>query len=308
MPKINTISNWHLDQFEKRCRMNIVDFEAEGEVTMNRNGLRHIFKDRGADILAVAHLDTVQSQKRFSVDGMTVYSPQLDDRAGVFTIMDLLIDLDYDILLTEGEETGQSTAQFFRTDKKYKWMFEFDRTGYDCVMYQFDTPFLRRRLENVGIKPGNGSFSDIAYLGHLGCSGINMGVGYYNYHSLDSWLRLDHLLYQAGLFRQFYKENKNTYYHFRNACKTCGSTEGVGKSGLCEKHAWTPTRTQWSGYNENYYLERQYRRETAQEKTKEKWSNFDWDGKKQKAQINLLPPMTSRKSVQDEEEDYRWGI
>jgi hypothetical protein len=322
--KFNSISNWHIEQLERRCRATIQDFEREGETFAAGRGMTYVYKDRGSDILAVAHRDTVQHVRSFAHDGMTVFAPQLDDRLGCHVILDLLIDLDYDILLTEGEESGQSTAQHFQTEKKYKWMFEFDRTGNDCVMYQFDTPYLRTCLNRVGIEPGNGSFSDIAYLGHLGCSGINMGVGYYNYHSTDAYVRLDHMMEQVGLFRRFYNEYKNTYFHFLHQCKTCGTTKNVGKTGYCDQHGFSrvgthgsremwdedygywnasTNSTSWKHQNESYWRSR-WDEETKQLKTP--WTDFNWIPKldADATQQLLLPSSTTPK---EDDEGYEWS-
>lgn len=321
--KFNSITNWHIDQLERRCRATVQEFENEGEVVEVGKGMTYVYKDRGSDILAVAHRDTVQHQRSFAQDGLTIYAPQLDDRLGCHVILDLLIDLDYDILLTEGEESGQSTAQYFQTDKHYKWMFEFDRTGTDCVMYQFDTPYLRSCLSKSGIRPGNGSFSDIAYLGHLGCSGINMGVGYYNYHSLEAYMRIDHLLEQVGLFRRFYQENKNTFFHFLHRCKTCGTTKNVGKTGFCETHSFSRAATGGREWNEDDYYSahtattwieqnRQFWRNNWDEDTKQvkvAWNDFNWlpqeEGEEKQEQLLLLPPPATTPDEKDE--NYDWS-
>jgi len=40
--------------------------------------------------------------------------------------------LPVDLLLTTGEERGESSAAVFRTRKTYKWIFSFDRLGDRC--------------------------------------------------------------------------------------------------------------------------------------------------------------------------------
>jgi hypothetical protein len=182
------------------------------------------FKDNGSDILAVAHLDTVVDpidRAAFitdSADGPVVLSGGLDDRLGAYIILELLpkLGLKFDWLLTLGEETGQSTAEFFApgpdgpVDREYKWMIEFDRGGTDVVMYEFETAYIARLVRNCGARVGKGSFSDIAYLEHLGRKGFNWGVGYEDYHGPRGHAFLDDTLSMVTKFLRFHATNKNT--------------------------------------------------------------------------------------------------
>ncbi len=204
-----------LIQMERRCAMPTAQFKREPgfQVFSSKTGV-HLFKDNGADILAVAHLDTVQSTDHFYelfVGGQRwVLNPKLDDRLGVYVILDYLplYGLNYDILLTEGEETGRSTAGDFvpPEGKQYNWMFQFDRMGEDVVMYDYSCIELRGYLERHTFKVGIGSFSDICKLEELGCKGFNVGVGYENYHSLWAIANLAILKRQILRFLSFYVE------------------------------------------------------------------------------------------------------
>jgi putative aminopeptidase FrvX len=97
----------------------------------------YIYINNGADILGVAHCDTVFDRRKtenfYFENENFVFSPKLDDRAGMFTLMFFLPkyypDIKFDILFTTNEEKGASTAENFRTVKKYNWIFEFDRQG-----------------------------------------------------------------------------------------------------------------------------------------------------------------------------------
>jgi hypothetical protein len=138
----------------------------------------YFFKDNGADVLAVAHLDTVQphhnrpAQIIDTADGMVVYSGALDDRLGAYVILELLpaLGIEYDWLLTTGEEMGMSTASYFNppAGKDYNWMIEFDRGGTDVVMYQYEDKESLKLIRRSGAQIGDGIFSDICYLEHLG--------------------------------------------------------------------------------------------------------------------------------------------
>jgi hypothetical protein len=171
--------------------------------------------DRGSNILAVAHLDTVvrpdQRTARFihTDAGEVVYSGALDDRLGAYIILDLLPELGItcDILLTTGEESGQSTAQFFQPSKDYDWLIEFDRGGTDVVLYQYDDMDTAALVEESGAIVGTGIFSDICYLDHLGVKGFNWGTGYRDYHSVRSHAYLDDTFDMVASFERFYHAN-----------------------------------------------------------------------------------------------------
>jgi hypothetical protein len=171
------------DALHKRLTDDIQDFTFLGNTRFTQHGpMIHI--DRGSKILAVAHLDWVLW------DHPTYYNqyvccPQLDDRLGAWVILDLLPSwgLEYDVLLCDSEEVGNSTAQYFKTEKEYNWMFEFDRSGTETVMYQYEQPRYTKILRDFQFDVGIGSFSDIAYLDELGCAGFNFGTGYYHEHT-----------------------------------------------------------------------------------------------------------------------------
>lgn len=176
----------------------------------------YIYQDNGASVLGIAHLDTVAGISECVITGVAgepiVFSPALDDRLGAWVITDLLprCGLNIDWLLTTGEETMSSTGEDWvehhlaANGKPYNWMFQFDRTGTDVVLYQYDEPELRRKLTGVGMRPARGSFSDISTMENLGCSGFNVGVGYEDYHSKRSHAWLNDTFDQVAHFIEFY--------------------------------------------------------------------------------------------------------
>ena len=193
------------------------DFSRYGTVTDLGHGDYYVHRDAGADILGVAHLDTVAGTKwcRFIDCGTDtiVRSPGLDDRLGVYVVTHLLpaLGVKCDWLLTTGEEQGRSTAGEFFTDKQYNWLFSFDRTGTDVVMYEYDNPTTREMVRSVGAPIGCGSFSDICFLEHLGCAGFNWGVGYHDYHSTRAYASLNDVFLQVGRFLAFYQQYKDEH-------------------------------------------------------------------------------------------------
>lgn len=183
-------------------------FRKLGDNIKNPTGdLIHI--DRGAQILGVGHLDCVKYERPKQY-GDIVTCPQLDDRLGVWCLLDLLprMGLNFDVLLTDCEEVGQSTAEHFKTSKHYRWIFEFDRRGTDVVMYDYETSEYRQLLRDFDFSVGNGSFSDICSLDHLGATGFNFGTGYHNEHTSECFADLRDTMSQACRFATFFKANE----------------------------------------------------------------------------------------------------
>ena len=212
----------NLTLLRERCFAKIRNFAKVGKLESNLYG-RHFFQDNNANILAIAHLDTVQSRNNFSVgikDGKKiVYCPKLDDRLGVYIILDLLpkLGVKCDVLLTENEECCSSTAQDFLPNSydRYNWMFEFDRIGTDVVMYQYLTKQWEKIFKHsYGLVANDGSYTDIVELDFLGVSGFNFGCGYHNNHSKDAYFVIEEMLLMVRCFLKFYKHYKNTRLEF----------------------------------------------------------------------------------------------
>ena len=170
----------------------------------------------GATVLAVAHLDTVQDDRTCQItdtaSGLLATSGALDDRLGAYIISDLLPSLGIvcDVLLTTDEESGQSTASDYDPPKDYNWVIQFDRGGTDVVAYQYETPDLVAKVRESGARMGQGSYSDICELGHLGVAGLNWGTGYQDYHSPRSHAWLDDTFRCVSKFARFYRANQGT--------------------------------------------------------------------------------------------------
>lgn len=212
------------------CILDETDFgDAYGmlKIAVDGPGVRepddyYYFKDNGSTVLAVAHLDTVSpSNERAArfVDteaGPVVYSRALDDRLGAYIILHLLPELgiQYDILLTVGEESGMSTAEYFMSpDKEYDWIIEFDRGGTDVVMYQYEDDETIDAVRATGAVVGNGIFSDISYMEHLGVKAFNWGVGYRDYHGPRSHAYLDDTMEMVARYLKFHQQNYDKVYY-----------------------------------------------------------------------------------------------
>ena len=196
---------------KRRCHQYADTFEGEHVSTPAGP---YIFIDNGADILAVAHLDTVLEPLMFIVYPGFVTSPVLDDRLGVHIILDVLpaLGLKYDVLLTTGEETCNSTAQHFVPPRQYKWMFEFDRHGTDVVLYQYENGETIDAVESVGAVIGLGSYTDLVDLDHLGCVGFNWGCAYELEHTYSCYVDIEACESMIDLFVEFYWKYKDTKF------------------------------------------------------------------------------------------------
>lgn len=205
---------------EDCLKSSISSFVGLGEEieTPGRSG-KLIYIDNGSPVLGVGHLDFVKFNLFYkNMHGRVERCPQLDDRLGVFVILQQLygiVDDKYDILLTDDEEIGASTAQYFKPKRQYNWMFEFDRRGCkDFVTYRYDNESfndkLGRYLKNCS--HSQGSFTDICYLTHLGCAGVNVSVGYYGAHTDACHAVLGECWRNTSDFAQFYQDHKDTKF------------------------------------------------------------------------------------------------
>jgi hypothetical protein len=173
---------------------------------------RRVFIDNGGSVLFVAHLDTVQTPmiKKYKKD--RIWAQGLDDRLGACIAYKLSTMLGADLLLTDNEESGQSTATYHEMDTRYNWVVEFDRAGDDVVTYDLHNKQFHDDLDDIWAV-GDGIFSDICFLDTPVCC-FNLGIGYELSHSKDSWADLTIMNAQIAKFIDFYQEHKDTEYVF----------------------------------------------------------------------------------------------
>lgn len=201
------------------CNNPISYFQRYGDVQHTRDGPL-IFRDNGADLLAVAHLDYVDRGDHFYTvehnGELIIVNTHLDDRLGAYVLLDILprLDVKFDLLLTDGEERGRSTAAYFQAPRTYNWMFSFDRAGTDIVLYDYEEPSLVEALEEAGGFIGVGSFSDVCFLDHLGVAGINFGTGYENNHMIDSHAVWSDTEMMIRIFLEFWRKNATRQFKY----------------------------------------------------------------------------------------------
>ena len=177
------------------------------------------FIDNNANILYVAHLDTVmfsakpRIKTRFKNTTIT-NCPQLDNRLGAWIGLHVLKNagIKADILLTTNEEVGDSTAGHFTTTKQYNWIAEFDRAGSDVVMYNYETNYLKQLLNSFDYNVGYGSYTDIASLEDLGCKAFNFGTGYHQQHTKKCYANLSETFDSFRKFHELYRKCKDTHF------------------------------------------------------------------------------------------------
>lgn len=241
--KPSLINQSMLHSLKTFCQSPIADYSALRavgfkEYDTGEDGMKYWFLDRGSKVLAVAHLDFVSDANTFGYlytkddRREVVLSPQLDDRLGVWLICDVLYNLGYDILLTEGEESGKSTARYFSDKRDYNWIFSFDRRGTDVVSYQYDSPQMKNLLLAFDFTPGHGSFSDICYLERLGVKGFNFGCGYYDNHSADAYAIIDETIKMASKFIIFFENLKDKRMWHKNSHYRSYKTKKANSNGF----------------------------------------------------------------------------
>ena len=223
---ITGLSAAQVRQLQRRCVQTIEQIIADVEkmpgtttVLQTQDGPL-VHRATGSNILGVAHMDFVGVPYRFDVDvkARRIYTPRLDDRLGVFILLDLLpsFGVNLDLLLTDSEELGRSTAsEFTPKSHDYNWMVEFDRRGDGVVMYDYEyDDTWKDAIANHGFDVQFGSFSDISTLTGLGVCGMNVGVGYHHEHSSQCYMELSQLLKNLRLFFSFYDTHKDTRFAF----------------------------------------------------------------------------------------------
>jgi len=146
---------------------------------------KHVYVDNGSPILLVAHVDTVQTP-RLNQDQCT--GAGFDDRLGVCLAHKLVKEYPaiFDLLLTDFEESGGSTAAFFNPTHEYNLVVELDREGGDYVDYGLASDELHDLLASYGFTKGRGSYTDICSMPQVECCKINVGIGTFNSHGKKS--------------------------------------------------------------------------------------------------------------------------
>lgn len=191
------------------------DFE-KYVLDIDDNEKHRIFINKKSDVLFIAHLDTVLKPKFLRKTKKRIYTTGLDDRLGCLIAYELSKELNADLLLTDHEESFNSTAQY-HDYKGYNWIVEFDRYRNDVVLYDCGSKDFENAI-NEYWKIGVGSFSDICMMNVNNCC-MNIGIGYYNAHSQDSYCTIKQVKRQIEKFKLFYAKYKDVHFVRDVPCK-----------------------------------------------------------------------------------------
>ena len=187
--------------------------ENKKDFVLDGNGLIYNISNIGKPLIC-AHLDTVQDvvdcslAKYIKVRDDYIFgygNIGADDKCGIYIILSLLKELEFNFLFTPQEEIGGLGAQKFinKFGKKdlshIPYALILDRRGCDdiiCEKNSYGTRDFEMALASIGAifgySPGSGTFSDADYISEVLCS-ANLSVGYYNPHSKNEFAKLSEI-------------------------------------------------------------------------------------------------------------------
>lgn len=170
------------------------------------SGDGYLFAQGTVPILLVAHMDTVHDTPPIHIvyENGKISSPQGiggDDRAGCYSVLEIIKRHNCSVLFCEDEEIGMVGAEKFTNedfvkDLEFNYIIELDRKGKeDAVFYDLDNDDFEMFItKDDEWKTAYGSFSDICTLAPvLGCAAVNLSCGYYNAHTKSEYVDLDEL-------------------------------------------------------------------------------------------------------------------
>jgi hypothetical protein len=152
--------------------------------------------------------------------------PVVDDRLGCALALGCTSWAD--ILFTDCEEDGESTAAYFQAPRAYNWIIGFDRRGTDVVTYDYKDKDWLSALESQ-FTIGHGSFSDIGYLEKLGTACVNMGIGYYNEHTTNAFWKPKETEEQLNRLYAFWSKHSETQFNHIPPKTTSAVSQGLAR-------------------------------------------------------------------------------
>ena len=327
----------HTNSIIARCKQS-KDSLLQNNRKKNKNRYLFIPCKGTPQALGVAHVDTVfEGLPRFNgqslkldppkvLPGGDIRSGALDDRLGVSILMDILPKVmpsfKYDILLTDDEEIGRSTASDFvndcmsndsmyeRTDN-YRFLFQFDRAGCDVVTYNYYNRSAEAYLEDSCWHIGHGSFSDISAMEDLGIWAANFGCGYHNQHSNDCYVDMDQLDMNLRRFAMFVKRTGNTIFKHSSTYNSNFSSSNKWRNGYYGESFYSK-----SNKGTKYGFYEQPKSTFVDSKTKDpfyaaddwssSWETYvDEDAKSEDELVDMFVPKNYFKELSDEaDEDF----
>lgn len=172
--------------------------------------------------IVVAHLDTVHTPHIDKYDkNLGIYhGAGFDCRSGFFACMKLYKSCEnVGVLLTDYEEIGESTA-FYASEVIGQYnialLLELDKAGNGYTFYDFYNSSLCNLLSKLGVVETQGSYSDVCQLDFIGICGVNLGVGYSQAHSKNSYQSKDGLMFAIGVAKKIALSCFDTVYYNEN--------------------------------------------------------------------------------------------
>ena len=207
---------WLAEQPEIKNEENVYIGTYDGRVA-------YIYVKRGAPILGVAHVDTVLDFKWAEMimypDGAKlIYSPSLDDRVGVWLLLELSRFMQFDMVFTTDEEQGASTISDWQTNNEkaqYNWAFQFDRGYDDIALYDFyyQEEFKRDVLQHTNSAVDFGSYTCVSVLN--GFCGMNIGKVFEGAHTKDCRVKSTWIENAVLKFVKFYLKKRDEKYEYQ---------------------------------------------------------------------------------------------
>ena len=165
-----------------------------------------IYAEGSIPVMLCAHYDTVPTPPKYIKNNEGVltgwrhnkrHGLGADDRAGIYAILETIVNHHCHVLFTGGEESGGIGAfefsRFVDTEvikPNVNYCIQLDRRGEnDAVYYDGDNEDFEKFITEHGWQTAIGSFTDICEVcPTLGVMGVNLSIGYTKEHTTEETL------------------------------------------------------------------------------------------------------------------------
>jgi len=185
----------------------------------------YVYAKGNIPILLVAHTDVVHRELPALIvhdkEQDILWSPTGiggDDRCGVYAILKICEKYKPYVLFTTGEEKGGLGAKKFVEEIEelpVNFIIEIDRRGNNqVVFYQCENQDFRNYILSFGFDLNYGSYSDVSTLSReYDIAGCNLSAGYYNEHTTNEHIFLDHLQNTIEKVKQILDDKENHKFY-----------------------------------------------------------------------------------------------
>ena len=193
MANLYTLLKAREKQVRKICRKELTSYGYD--VTVDDD---FIYAPGTIPVLLMAHYDTVfKEPPRYIRNKNGILSGKAglgaDDRAGIYSVLEIAREHHVHVLFTGGEEIGCVGAEAFTRSgiqPEVNYIIELDRRGEnDAVYYEGDSAEFEDFITSFGWETKTGSFTDICVVApYIGAMAVNLSIGYQNEHRADETL------------------------------------------------------------------------------------------------------------------------